>query len=140
MKTKMIKKFIALSLAVFVMASHMVSAYALTDHYTDTWTENKVTGKIYYTLGNPNYRTFWASTSADRRYGYISASILLESAETNAFISKNEAYGHNLDYADTYAYVNYGQTVTVRVTSTHEAGSSKGDITTAFRLIKVYAL
>lgn len=135
----MFKKIIALSLAVLVMASHMVSVYA-TDHLTDNWTENGVTGKIYYTLGDPNYRTFWASTSANGRRGYISASVLLESAETNAYISSNYADGHNLNYVDTFAYVDYGRTVSVRVRSTHQVGSSDNDITTSFGLIKVYIL
>ena len=139
MKTKMIKKFIALSLAVLVMASNMVPAYAAL-YETDNHTENGVTGKIYYTLGNPNYRTYWASTSADKRKGYISVSILIENAGNNAFISKNEAYGHNLDYADTYAYVNYGQAISVRVSSTHQAGSSKSNLTTDFGMYKVYIL
>lgn len=136
----MIKKFIALSLAVLVMASHMVSAYALTPHLTDNWTENGVTGKIYPRSTNPNYKTFWASTKADRRYGFISVDILLESAETNAYISSKDANGHNLDYVDVSASVNYGHDLNVRVTSEHKTGSSNNDITTDFILIKIYPL
>lgn len=139
----MIKKFIALSLAVLVMASHMVSAYALTANTTYNWTENGVTGEIGYILGNPNYKTFYASTSAEREfqtYGYIYARILLENADDKAFIKDNYADGHNLHLVQTTASVTYGHATRVRVTGFHKAGSSENDLRAEFAVRSIYTM
>lgn len=129
------------------MASHMVSAYAYTmpsgitiHSSTSEWTENGVTGKIYPSPNNPNYQTFYASTTADRRYGYIYAEIFLEDAETNANIATKKAYGSNLDSVDVYANVTYGYNTYVRVTGIHKVGSSESNITTAFGTRNIYKL
>ena len=147
MKTKMIKKFIALSLAVLVMASNMVSAYAAYDipdvpmhNSTNQWTENKVTGAIKPYPHDSHFQTFIASTKANKRYDYISAQIFLEDAETNASIATKEAYGVNLDSADVEADVTYGYNTYVRVTGISRVGSSKSNITTEFGVRNIFKL
>lgn len=145
----MIKKFIALSLAVLVMASHMVSAYAadpdadLPVYSTANKTVNEVIGNIDSRASDPNYKTFWASTSAPGKtqtYGYIYVRILLESAEDNTKFADKYADGHNLHLVERDAAVNYGFTTHTRLTSTHKAGSSENNLKAAFRLRKVYAM
>ena len=121
----MIKKFLALSLAVLAMASHMT-------------TENKVIGKIYPDPNSSNDRTFYASTKADERCNYISAQIFLGDAENNADIATYKANGHNLDYVDVPAHVTGSNPAYVRVTGIHQVSSSDNNITADFGLCDIY--
>ncbi len=139
----MIKKFIALSLAVLVMASHMVSTYALTNSTNLSGTDNGVTGEIGYTASDPNYKTFWASTSAvseNQIFGYIYADILLENADNDAYIKSNWADGHRLHSLQTTASVTYGHAERVKVTGTHIAGNSETNLRANFSIHKTFAM
>ena len=140
----MSKKFIALSLAVLAMASHMVSAYAhdipkVTIYKsTGQWTGNKVIGKIYPDPNSSNDQTFYASAKADKRCNYIYTQIFLEDAETNADIATHMAYGHSMDYIDVPAHVTDGNHTYVRVTGIHQVSSSDNNITADFGLCDIY--
>lgn len=133
------KKYLALGAALLVMASHMVSAYANPDPDANGasfyWTENRVTGKIYT---SPDYQTYYASTGANRRYGFVSTKILLENAETEACIDSNKASGSGLDYVEVGAEAANDYDTYVRVSGIHQVGTSDNNLTTRFVVRKIF--